>query len=140
MSSEQGTTGMFTEADLRQMAASGRAVAEVADQVERLRKGMAWTPLARAATVGDGIRRIAEDDVPRLLKLHESAARSGRLSAFVPASGAGTRLFQSLLQTRNEGLSSKDRAITPNAASSLPAARTAAAAASCSLALSTPRR
>ena len=106
MGSEQGTTGMFTEADRRQMEASGRDVAEVAHQVERLRLGMAWTPLARAATVGDGIRRIAEDDVPRLLKLQEAAARSGRLSAFVPASGAGTRLFQSLLRTRNEGLSS----------------------------------
>lgn len=99
-------TSMFTEADREQIEESGRVVEEVARQVARLREGMAWTPLARAATVGDGIRTIPEHDVPRLEKLHAQAAAAGRLSAFVPASGAGTRLFQSLLQARNEGVGS----------------------------------
>lgn len=31
------------------------------------------------------------------MRLHEEACRAGRVSAFVPASGSGTRLFQSLL-------------------------------------------
>ncbi len=105
MATQDAASGMFTDADRQQIQEGGRVVDEVAAQVERLRRGMAWTPLARAATVGDGIRTIPEDDVPRLLRLQAEAAEKGRLSAFVPASGAGTRLFQSLLRARNEGVS-----------------------------------
>jgi hypothetical protein len=53
--------------------------------------------LERACTVGDGVERIEDDEKPELLALHAEAARSGRLTKFVPASGAASRMFKHLL-------------------------------------------
>ena len=47
--------------------------------------------LLRPCTVGDGIRTIDPD---RSHERYLAAKRAGRLSAFVPASGAAARMFQ----------------------------------------------
>lgn len=49
--------------------------------------------LVRPCTPGDGVERISENDRPRLLEAWRQAARAGRISKFVPASGAATRMF-----------------------------------------------
>jgi len=51
----------------------------------------------RPCTVGDGIRRIGEDEAGELLELQREAAERGRFEKFVPASGAATRMFRDLL-------------------------------------------
>ena len=49
--------------------------------------------LARPCTLSDGVVRIAESEHAELLALADEAARAGRLSKFVPASGAASRMF-----------------------------------------------
>ncbi|HXU44636.1 MAG TPA: DUF4301 family protein, partial [Thermoanaerobaculia bacterium] len=44
----------------------------------------------------DGIRRIAEGEIPELVERAEDAAARGRIAKFVPASGAASRMFQTL--------------------------------------------
>lgn len=86
----------FTPADLAQLADHGIAAAEAARQLAQLRHGQTWTHLERPCTLADGIRRIASDQQPALLQRFAAAAGAGRVTRFVPASGAATRMFQPL--------------------------------------------
>ncbi|MEJ5300138.1 MAG: DUF4301 family protein [Thermodesulforhabdaceae bacterium] len=52
--------------------------------------------LVRPCTLGDGIEFLGSEDQEAYIELYESEALKGRCSKFVPASGAATRMFQSL--------------------------------------------
>src|SRR5512134_460988 len=91
----------FTDSDLRQLAERGIAPAEAARQLEVVSRPAAWAALDRPCTVGDGIDRLDEARVEALLAEHARAASQGRVSAFVPASGAATRMFKDLLAARD---------------------------------------
>jgi hypothetical protein len=71
----------------------GLTEAEVARQLELFRRPPAPQRLARAATAGDGIVRLQESEHAALLALADEAAEAGRLTKFVPASGAASRMF-----------------------------------------------
>ncbi len=87
---------LFTTADLAAMARLGIDPAEAARHVALLTHPPAAARLARPCTRGDGVERIAEERHRDLLSLFEEAEKAGRLSKFVPASGAASRMFQSL--------------------------------------------
>lgn len=90
---------VFTEADREELAARGLDLADAARQLELLREPAArYRELDRPATPGDGIRRLDQRLVPDLLASAAEARREGRVSKFVPASGAATRMFQRLLR------------------------------------------
>ncbi len=93
----------FTPADLAQLAAHGIPAAEAGRQLAQLRRGQAWTTLARPCTPGDGIRTLAADRQPPLLQRFAAAAAAGRITRFVPASGAATRMFQPLQAPAGDG-------------------------------------
>jgi hypothetical protein len=67
-----------------------------------LRGGWRSLHLVRPTTIGDGIAQLERSGLPALDGLYRQAAASGRVSSFVPASGSGTRLFQSLLALYRE--------------------------------------
>ncbi len=90
----------FTAADLAQLARRGIAPEEAARQLALLRDPPVRARLVRAATVGDGIERIAPERARELVALGEAARRAGRLTKFVPASGAATRMFKALVAVR----------------------------------------
>lgn len=89
---------VFHDADLRQLERLGITLSQVLDQIEILRKSSFYIRLNRPCTLGDGIHKIPEDKAGKYLSLHDTAARKNRFQKFVPASGAATRMFQSLLQ------------------------------------------
>ncbi|NLI83653.1 MAG: DUF4301 family protein [Deltaproteobacteria bacterium] len=91
-------TPAFTEAERKQMETLGVTEAQVLDQLEVFNKSAFYVRLNRPCTVGDGIHQVSAEDIPRYLDLHEEGVRKGRFSKFVPASGAATRMFHSLLQ------------------------------------------
>jgi hypothetical protein len=88
----------FTRADLQQMKSLGISMAAVLQQIETFRRSDFFVRLKRPCTIGDGIRRIDDSGLAYYVDLHTAAARQGRFMKFVPASGAATRMFQSLLQ------------------------------------------
>src|SRR5690606_18733007 len=90
----------FTPEDLSFIRDSGRDPAEIARQAAMLRGGWRSLQLGRPARIGDGIEQVDEEGRARLRDLHRRAAAAGRISAFVPASGSGTRMFQSLIELR----------------------------------------
>ncbi len=91
----------FSESDLRQLAARGIAPAEGERQLALMARPAAWAALERPCTVGDGIDRLDDERLDSLLASHARAASLGRVSAFVPASGAATRMFKELLAARD---------------------------------------
>ena len=88
----------FSEADLQQMNTCEISEAQVRAQIELFRKSSFSIRLRRPCSLGDGIRRIDAAEGERYLEFHRRAAQKGRFLKFVPASGAATRMLQSLLQ------------------------------------------
>jgi hypothetical protein len=95
-------SGLFTVADLAAMSRFGIDPVEAGRHVTLLTKPPAPAPLVRPCTRGDGLERLAEERHRDLLSLFEEAEKAGRLSKFVPASGAATRMFQSLQKALDE--------------------------------------
>lgn len=91
---------VFSDADRRQLAERGIAPGEAERQLELLARPAAWAALERPCTAGDGIDRLDAAALEPLLAAHARAATSGRVSAFVPASGAATRMFKDLIAVR----------------------------------------
>ncbi len=85
----------FTAADRAQLAECGIPIAEAERQLAWLTTAPPATRLARPATVGDGVERIRDEEVPGLLARAEEAQARGRFLKFIPASGAASRMFRS---------------------------------------------
>lgn len=94
----------FSPADLAQLAEHGIAPAEAERQLAQLRDGQTRLCLARPCTLGDGICALPADRHPALFERFAAAAAAGRVTRFVPASGAATRMFQPLLGGDPEAL------------------------------------
>ncbi len=91
------------QADLDWIEESGREPEEVSRQLRRLRSGRRFQRLARPCTVQDGLLRLDASEHEALERRWAEAAAEGRLSAFVPASGAASRMFAGLVRLREEG-------------------------------------
>jgi hypothetical protein len=78
----------------------GIAGEEAERQLRILRGPARHRRLVRPCTPGDGIERLDADAERRLSEQYGEAAERGRLRAFVPASGAATRMFKDLLAWR----------------------------------------
>jgi len=89
---------LFSDADRRQIESHGLTVDRVLAQIEIFRKSSSLITLDRPCTVEDGVHKILASEIERFLRYHESAAQAERFMKFIPASGAATRMFQSLLQ------------------------------------------
>lgn len=86
---------MISAADLDSLARRGLSREEIERQLALLRDPPSPT-LERPCRVGDGIRS-PDDSLRRTLRAHgREAVASGRVSLFVPASGAATRMFSTL--------------------------------------------
>jgi hypothetical protein len=101
--------------DLAQLAAAGIPVAEAERQLALLAAPPPAALLARPCTVGDGILRLSSERFAELERRGAEARDAGRLSKFVPASGAATRMFAALVAVRARALAA-DRAALEAAA------------------------
>src|SRR5262252_3607447 len=93
-------TALRDAQDLAQLAERGIAPGEAERQLSLIARHTAWVRLERPCIAGDGIERLSAARVDALLQAHSRAAAAGRVSAFVPASGAATRMFRDLLAAR----------------------------------------
>jgi hypothetical protein len=92
---------VFSLTDLQQLEARGMTVESVLQQIGWFQQGFPFIHLQRSCTMGDGIVAFAPNELDRFVTLHDHAARLGRVMKFVPASGAASRMFQSLLTLAN---------------------------------------
>ena len=90
---------MELDGDLkRQIEDRGMRLDRIQSQLEMFERGSPPLTLARACTVGDGIMQISEKEQDELVSLYEKLAPGSRLFRFVPASGAASRMFRTLLR------------------------------------------
>lgn len=83
----------FSSSDLRQLTSHGLSPQDVSRQREALRRPLPRLNLDRPCRDGDGLVRLSPREKSFSLTLADQARAQGRLMKFVPASGAGTRLF-----------------------------------------------
>ena len=86
----------FSADDLKQLKALHIEPSQAARQLAWLRTGQVDITLERPCTPGDGIVQISPDAHESLNKSFVKAVAAGRLSRFVPASGAASRMFSQL--------------------------------------------
>jgi Domain of unknown function (DUF4301) len=87
---------MFTQQDQEQIAAQGIALSLIDAQIENFKTGFPFMHAIKAATIGDGVVRVSDEDLSAYIRLFDEATSELSLQKFVPASGAATRMFKSL--------------------------------------------
>ena len=86
----------FTKKDIEQINNYGLNVEMIVNQLETFTRGIPFLDVVTAASVGNGIEVITDNDQKKLISLYEHKKDSLEVVKFVPASGAATRMFQSL--------------------------------------------
>ncbi len=86
----------FTDQDQSQILAQGVSIDQINQQIQHFIQGFPYLNVIKAATVGDGIVRVPEDQLTAYIRRFDEAATERDLVKFVPASGAATRMFKSL--------------------------------------------
>ena len=69
---------------------------DIQKQIERFKKGYPFRRLLRPATVGDGIKKLGEDESRIFQQRYEDSLPETSVCKFVPASGAASRMFRDL--------------------------------------------
>jgi hypothetical protein len=105
----------FTKDDLNQIRRIGTTPEKVLSQIDLFKKGTPYLKLVRPCTAGDGIRSISADEIKQLAAIYEKKSPGESLIKFVPASGAASRMFKTLLQFSNGNVKIEKDMITPAA-------------------------
>lgn len=94
--------GQWSSEDLGQIREQGLRVETVEEQIFVFQQGAPYADLERPCTVGDGIKRLADEELDSYIRAYEKAISSREVIKFVPASGAATRMFKALLKVAGE--------------------------------------
>lgn len=92
---------MFTEQDHQQFFEMGIPPNLVKEQLAIFQRGVPLALLDRPCTIGDGITRLSSSEVDHHATKFHHALSAGRVTKFVPASGAASRMFKELMAYRN---------------------------------------
>ncbi len=93
---------MFSREDLQQIESHGLTQAQVEQQIENFRQGFPYLKIVRAASAGDGVQVLSDEEVAQAVERYEKLSQELRVVKFVPASGAATRMFKELFEYINE--------------------------------------
>ena len=88
----------LTPEDRQIIISRGITEETIAAQLALFRKGTPWIKLHRPCTIGDGIVVLRADEMETASRKYTEAVAAGRVTKFVPASGAASRMFLVLLQ------------------------------------------
>ncbi len=91
------SAGALSAADLAEIEARGIEPREIERQIALHASPPPKIELDRPCTIGDGIEALDAGRAPELERLASETAAAGRVRVFIPASGAATRMFESLL-------------------------------------------
>lgn len=95
-----GRAGAFTADDIAQLEARGIPLAEAERQLALLAEPDHFLRIERPCTVGDGLLALDPASRERLAGAGAAAIAEGRVTRFVPASGAASRMFADLERLR----------------------------------------
>lgn len=113
MYSGGGIHNMLTQHDHECLASRGTSIETIEQQLAIFQRGIPFTIISKPCTVHDGIKAIPAPDLSRLDHVFNKAMAAGRITKFVPASGAASRMFKALLACCS------DQNLTPSDSASL---------------------
>ena len=87
---------MFSEKDIKQIKNHNLSLEKVYQQIETFKKSIPFVEVITAASVGNGIEVISENNQQKLISFYEDKKENLDIVKFVPASGAATRMFKFL--------------------------------------------
>lgn len=93
---------MLTKQDLEQIRARGISQEKIEAQLERFRKGFAYSKLREPAVAGNGIHAFSQKEHNELIDIFIDRIRNYRTLKFIPSSGAATRMFKHLYEFREK--------------------------------------
>jgi hypothetical protein len=101
---------MFTESDLKVLEQQGINLEKVNWQIEQFKKGVKPIVLVRQASANDGIFQVQNSK--KYIDLYDNAKL--KITKFVPASGAASRMFKSLFEYVEKTKSENTKAVPLN--------------------------
>jgi len=87
---------MFSEKDLKQIKQHDLTLEKVSQQIETFKNSIPFVEVITAASVGNGIEVISENNQQKLIDFYDSKKDNLDIVKFVPASGAASRMFKFL--------------------------------------------
>jgi hypothetical protein len=94
---------MFNDQDRMQLIQHGLTEEEATRQIDLLTRPPRYLSLLLPCTAGDGIRVFSQEEARSLLETYALESPKRRCLKFIPASGAATRMFRTLLKYLNQG-------------------------------------
>jgi uncharacterized protein DUF4301 len=88
---------IFTDQDIRQIEDHGLTLEEVNRQLDIFKMPFPYLDLDRPCTAGDGIKIIDKEKMQAFMETYEQEAPKRGCLKFVPASGAASRMFKTLI-------------------------------------------
>ena len=93
------TNSMLTELELNQIAQKGITEEQLQAQLKSFEKGFPFLRLQAAASTANGIIVPSEEEQERYVNVWSRYKTEGhRITKFVPASGAASRMFKDLFE------------------------------------------
>ena len=99
---------MFNQKDLKQIRSKGIHIDEINQQIKHFQQGFPPSDITMPATCGKGIAALTEGDEQHYLDVFLDNGPDFRMTRFIPASGAATRMFKDLYAAL-ESLEGKSR-------------------------------
>lgn len=93
----------FSDKDLKQIQLRKSDVSTIEKQIQNFRTGFPYIKAVKAATIGDGIIKLTEEELNKYVSYFDSQASKKSMLKFVPASGAASRMFKSLYAAKEDG-------------------------------------
>ena len=87
---------MFTQKDLQLIQQKGIHISTIENQIEDFKTGFPFSDISSAATAGDGLRILENNELSYFIKKYENSLKFKKVVKFVPASGAASRMFKNL--------------------------------------------
>lgn len=102
---------MLSQKDLQQINGRGIHIDEINRQIKHFQQGFPSSDIRLPATAGKGIMLLNEGDQKHFLDVYLDNAADFRITRFVPASGAASRMFKSLFEAleKMEGMDIKEQ-------------------------------
>ena len=89
---------IFSKEEIKYIEDKGLTLNQVEEQIELFKKGIPFVNLKEAATIGNGILSLNDQEANYFCDAYEDRRNSISITKFVPASGAATRMFKFLFK------------------------------------------
>ncbi|MCF6241253.1 MAG: DUF4301 family protein [Bacteroidales bacterium] len=88
----------WTAQDIAQLKKKKIRIEQVEEQIDTFNRGFPHLEITDAATLGNGITRLSENEIVQNIRKYNYESRKLKIVKFVPASGAASRMFKGLFE------------------------------------------